>query len=200
MTPGVPQRRGRSSKEGSGPGLSAEIFELYRQRAEELHRAGWSGPLGAPRGISHIRLLFSDHRAVARDGTFDRKGCRATAARQLGEHRSGRPGRNRLLRQAAGRGLIAATASPAQEAHSRHRCSEDRQAGGLGYRRKRFPGQRERSVEGGRRSAANDVGPDAQPIGLKHRVARPFLQISNAWGKWRRNQRTHPTATGSRRR
>jgi predicted phage terminase large subunit-like protein len=47
-------------KEGGGPSSNAGIFELYRQRAEELRRGQTSGPpvrLRAPRGISHVQLF-----------------------------------------------------------------------------------------------------------------------------------------------
>jgi hypothetical protein len=61
-------------KRGSGPSTNAGIFELYRQRAEELRRGQMPGPpvrLRAPRGISHVQLFSGIHRAVAADGTVD---------------------------------------------------------------------------------------------------------------------------------
>ena len=61
-------------KEGGGPSSNAGIFELYRQRAEELRRGQMPGPqvrLRAPRGISHVQLFSGIHRAVAADGTVE---------------------------------------------------------------------------------------------------------------------------------
>ena len=62
-------------KEGGGPSSNAGIFELTRQRAEELRRGGQaSGPpvrLRAPRGVSHVQLLSGLHRAVGADGTVE---------------------------------------------------------------------------------------------------------------------------------
>jgi hypothetical protein len=61
-------------KRGAGPTSNAEIFELYRQRAEELRRGQASGPpvrLCAPRGVSHVQLFSGIHRAVAADGTVE---------------------------------------------------------------------------------------------------------------------------------
>ena len=61
-------------KRGAGPTSNAGIFELYRQRAEELRRGQMPGPLvrlRAPRGISHVQLFSGIHRAVAADGTVE---------------------------------------------------------------------------------------------------------------------------------
>ena len=61
-------------KRGSGPSSNAGIYELYRQRAEELRREQMPRPparLRAPRGISHVQLFSGIHRAVAADGTVD---------------------------------------------------------------------------------------------------------------------------------
>jgi predicted phage terminase large subunit-like protein len=61
-------------KEGGGPSSNAGIFELYRQRADELRRGQMPGPpvrLLAPRGISHVQLFSGLHRAVAPDGTVE---------------------------------------------------------------------------------------------------------------------------------
>jgi hypothetical protein len=62
-------------KTGSCPSSNAGIFELYRQRAEELRRVqavpGRPVRLCAPRGVSHVQLLSGIHRAVAADGTVD---------------------------------------------------------------------------------------------------------------------------------
>jgi hypothetical protein len=61
-------------KEGGGPSSNAGIFELTRQRAEELRGGQVSGPpvrLRAPRGVSHVQLLSGIHRAVAADSTVE---------------------------------------------------------------------------------------------------------------------------------
>jgi predicted phage terminase large subunit-like protein len=61
-------------KRGAGPTFNAGIFELYRQRAEELHRGQAPRPpvrLRAPRGVSHVQLFSGIHRAVAADGTVE---------------------------------------------------------------------------------------------------------------------------------
>jgi len=61
-------------KRGAGPTSNAGIFELYRQRAEELRRRQTPGPpvrLQAPRGVSHVQLFSGIHRAVAADGTVE---------------------------------------------------------------------------------------------------------------------------------
>ena len=59
---------------GSGPISNAGIFELYRQRAEELRRGQAPGPaarLRAPRGVSCVQLLSGIRRNVAADGTVE---------------------------------------------------------------------------------------------------------------------------------
>jgi predicted phage terminase large subunit-like protein len=61
-------------KRGSGPTSGAGIFELYRQRAEELRRGQAPGPpvcLRAPRGIGCVQLLSGLRRNVAADGTVE---------------------------------------------------------------------------------------------------------------------------------
>jgi len=61
-------------KRGAGPTSNAGIFELYRQRAEELRRGQMPGPpvrLRAPSGVSHVQLFSGIHRAVAPDGTVE---------------------------------------------------------------------------------------------------------------------------------
>jgi predicted phage terminase large subunit-like protein len=61
-------------KDGGGPSSNAGIFELYRQRAEELRRGQIPGPpvrLRAQRGVSHVQLFSGVHRAVANDGTVE---------------------------------------------------------------------------------------------------------------------------------
>jgi hypothetical protein len=61
-------------KRGSGPSSNAGIYELYRQRAEELRRGQAPGPqvrLRAPRGVSHVQLFSGVHRAIAADGTVE---------------------------------------------------------------------------------------------------------------------------------
>jgi predicted phage terminase large subunit-like protein len=61
-------------KRGSGPSSNAGIFELYRQRAEELRRGLVPGPaarLRAPRGISCVQLLSGARRNVGADGTVE---------------------------------------------------------------------------------------------------------------------------------
>jgi predicted phage terminase large subunit-like protein len=61
-------------KLGGGPSSNAGIYELYRQRAEELLPRQTPGPpvrLRAPRGVSHVQLFSGIHRAVAPDGTVD---------------------------------------------------------------------------------------------------------------------------------
>jgi hypothetical protein len=61
-------------KRGSSPISNAGIFELYRQRAEELRRGQAPGPparLRAPRGVSCVQLLSGIRRNVAADGTVE---------------------------------------------------------------------------------------------------------------------------------
>ena len=61
-------------KRGSGPSTNAGIFELYRQRAEELRRGHAPGPLvrlRAPRGVSCVQLLSGVRQNVAADGTVE---------------------------------------------------------------------------------------------------------------------------------
>ena len=75
-------------KRGAGPSSNAGIFELYRQRAEELRRGQEPGPtvrLRAPRGVGAVQLLSGVHRNVAaeRHGRDVRVGCRAATASRL---------------------------------------------------------------------------------------------------------------------
>jgi hypothetical protein len=61
-------------KRGSSPISGAGIFELYRQRAEELRRGQAPGPpvrLRAVRGVSCVQLLSGIRRNVAADGTVE---------------------------------------------------------------------------------------------------------------------------------
>ena len=57
---------------GSGPSSDAGIFELYRQRAEELRRQQAAGArrvrLRVPQGIGRMNML---HLNVAADGTVE---------------------------------------------------------------------------------------------------------------------------------
>jgi hypothetical protein len=59
-------------KRGSGPSSNAGIFELYRQRAEELRRQQAAGErrvrLRVPQGIGRMNML---HLNVAADGTVE---------------------------------------------------------------------------------------------------------------------------------
>jgi predicted phage terminase large subunit-like protein len=67
-------------KRGSGPSSNAGIFELYRQRAEELRRGQAPGPpvrLRAPRGVGAVQLLSGLRRNVAADGTVEMSGSDA---------------------------------------------------------------------------------------------------------------------------
>ena len=62
-------------KRGSGPSSNVGIFELYRQRAEELRSrevaANRPVRLRAPRGVGAIQLLSGARRNVAGDGTVE---------------------------------------------------------------------------------------------------------------------------------
>jgi predicted phage terminase large subunit-like protein len=62
-------------KRGSGPSSNAGIFELYRQRAEELRRGeprpGRLVRLRAPRGVGAVQTLSGLHLNVAADGTVE---------------------------------------------------------------------------------------------------------------------------------
>ena len=62
-------------KRGSAPSTNAGIYELYRQRAEELCRgqAGTNRPvrLRAPRGVGAVQTLSGVRRTVAVDGTVE---------------------------------------------------------------------------------------------------------------------------------
>jgi len=62
-------------KRGSGPSTNAGIFELYRQRAEELRRGevrpGRLVRLRAPAGVGAVQLLSGTHRNVSADGTVE---------------------------------------------------------------------------------------------------------------------------------
>jgi len=76
---------------------NAGIFELYRQRAEELRRGQMPGPpvrLRAPSGVSHVQLFSGIHRAVAPDGTVEMTPDDAAPLLRagVGECRSRRPG------------------------------------------------------------------------------------------------------------
>jgi hypothetical protein len=60
------------SNEGAGPSSNAGIFELYRQRAEELRRRKAPGPsvrLRAPAGVGAVQQPSGIHRNVGADGT-----------------------------------------------------------------------------------------------------------------------------------
>ena len=63
-------------KRGSGPSTNAGIFELYRQRAEELRR-GQPMPSrqvrlpAPPAGVGAVQLLSGTHRNVSADGTVE---------------------------------------------------------------------------------------------------------------------------------
>jgi predicted phage terminase large subunit-like protein len=73
-------------KRGSSLSSNAGIFELYRQRAEELRRGQMPGPpvrLRAPRGVSHVQPFGGPTRAVAADGTVEM--TEAQAERMLRE-------------------------------------------------------------------------------------------------------------------
>jgi predicted phage terminase large subunit-like protein len=61
-------------KRASGPTSNTGMFELYRQRAEELCRGQVRCPsarLRAPRGVSCVQLLSGIRRNVAADGTVE---------------------------------------------------------------------------------------------------------------------------------
>jgi len=61
-------------KRGSGPSSNAGIFELYRQRAEELRRGQMPGRpvrLRGPAGVGAVQLLSGIHRNVGADGTVE---------------------------------------------------------------------------------------------------------------------------------
>ena len=61
-------------KRSNGPTSNTGIFELYRQRAEELCRGQVRCPsarLRAPRGVSCVQLLSGIRRNVAADGTVE---------------------------------------------------------------------------------------------------------------------------------
>jgi predicted phage terminase large subunit-like protein len=62
-------------KRGAGPSSNAGIFELYRQRAEELRRGqatqGRQVRLRAPVGVGAVQLLSGTHRNVSGDGTVE---------------------------------------------------------------------------------------------------------------------------------
>ena len=61
-------------KRASGPTSNTGMFELYRQRAEELRRGQASCALArlrAPRGVSCVQLLSGIRRNVAADGTVE---------------------------------------------------------------------------------------------------------------------------------
>jgi len=83
-------------KRGAGPTSNAGIFELYRQRAEELRRGQTPGPpvhLRAPRDISHVQLFSGIHRAVVPDGTVEmtQQDAAPLLRGRVGEGRSRRP-------------------------------------------------------------------------------------------------------------
>ena len=59
---------------GSGPTSGAGVFELYRQRAEELRRGQapcLSARRRAPHGVSCVQLLSGIRRNVSVDGTVE---------------------------------------------------------------------------------------------------------------------------------
>jgi hypothetical protein len=61
-------------KRGSGPSSNAGIFELYRQRAEELRRGQAPGRLvrlRAPHGVGAVQLLSGIHRNITDDRTVE---------------------------------------------------------------------------------------------------------------------------------
>ena len=61
-------------KRGAGPITDAGIFELYRQRAEELRHRQMPGPpvrLRAPAGVGAVQLLSGIHRTVSADGMVE---------------------------------------------------------------------------------------------------------------------------------
>jgi hypothetical protein len=62
-------------KRGSGPTTNAGIFELTRQRAEELRRgqmtSGRLVRLRAPAGVGAVQTLSGRHLNVAADGTVE---------------------------------------------------------------------------------------------------------------------------------
>ena len=77
-------------KYGGGPSSNAGIFELYRQRAEELRRGRMPGPpvrLRVPRGISHVHPLGGPIRGVAADGTVELTEAEAAPLLQAGWER-----------------------------------------------------------------------------------------------------------------
>jgi hypothetical protein len=70
-------------KRGSGPTSNAGIFELYRQRAEELRHGQAPGPvapLRAPAGVGAVQRLSGIHRSVSGDGTVENVGIGLRAA------------------------------------------------------------------------------------------------------------------------
>jgi predicted phage terminase large subunit-like protein len=94
-------------KEGGGPSSNAGLFELYRQRAEELRRGADAGPSGPPARPA-LRLAcpavfrHPPRRGTRRHGRNDARGRRATAASRVGEGRSrnqARTGFGGLIRQ-----------------------------------------------------------------------------------------------------
>ena len=61
-------------KRGASPASNAGIFELYRQRAEEVRREQTPDSpvrLRAPRGVSQVQLLSGIRQTVAADGIVD---------------------------------------------------------------------------------------------------------------------------------
>jgi len=77
-------------KYGGGPSSNAGIFELYRQRAEELRRGRMPGPpvrLRVPCGISHVHPLGGPIRGVAADGTVELTEAEAAPLLQAGWER-----------------------------------------------------------------------------------------------------------------
>ena len=72
-------------KRGSGPSSNAGIFELYRQRAEELRRGEAAKRrlvrLRVPPGIGHRNLLLLN---VAADGTVEMLASEAEACLRAG--------------------------------------------------------------------------------------------------------------------
>ena len=79
-------------KRASGPTSNTGMFELYRQRAEEL-RGGQascvSARLRAPRGVSCVQLLSGIRRNVAANGTVEMSEADAAPLLQAGWVRAG---------------------------------------------------------------------------------------------------------------
>jgi predicted phage terminase large subunit-like protein len=79
-------------KRGSGPTSGVGIFELYRQRAEELRRGAGAGPSGPPPRPARRRVRAAafgapPERGSRRHGRDVGNGCRAAAAGRVGAGR-----------------------------------------------------------------------------------------------------------------